>query len=195
MNTQSYKLPEQPELFFNPETHVYLANGMELPSVTTVLKNVGIVNTRFYTKAGTEKGTNVHLLLEYLDKDTLDWEEVTDSGLEHIQNWERFKAEYEVKILNIETPLYHPLIRFAGTIDRFAIVSGLPAVIDIKSGAYAKWHELQITFYAMIVSYLLNMPVEKYLVYTKKYKVRHVEKNLIPVCEAILRVEKWKREK
>jgi hypothetical protein len=56
-------------LELNRETHTYTPN---LPSVTTILKSVGLIDASFYTIEGRERGSAVHLACEYFDQGDLD---------------------------------------------------------------------------------------------------------------------------
>jgi len=201
LTSQSFKLSELLELSklanditFNAENHIYSINGSVLPSVTTMLLDLGLINTKYFKQTDAEKGHRIHHLLELLDQDKLDWESLTDPELIHVQNWNTFKLDYGVDILMIEQPIYHPIYLYAGTIDRFALVKGKLAVIDIKSGYPMTWHQLQLGLYGMIVEYVLKQEIEMYDVYTKRYTVRKVPREIYNVCEAVLTLWRWKYE-
>ena len=46
---------------YDDETHTYTLDGGNLTSVTTLLKDVDIINNKFYTEAGANNGKRRHL--------------------------------------------------------------------------------------------------------------------------------------
>ena len=46
------------------ETHTYTPN---LPSVTEILRSVGLIDATWYTEEARQRGTAVHLACEYWD--------------------------------------------------------------------------------------------------------------------------------
>jgi hypothetical protein len=71
-------------LEFDAATHTYRLDGELVPSVTTVLKSVGLVEyshiPQDVLQAAAHRGTAVHYALELLDRGELDYESLdTDS--------------------------------------------------------------------------------------------------------------------
>jgi RecB family exonuclease len=65
----------------------------------------------------------------------------------------KFKEERKVEIQGIEIGAYHPLLGYAGRIDRLALIDGIPSIIDIKTGTFAKASQLQMILYGMMFTY------------------------------------------
>ena len=52
--------PEARAIRFDPATHRYWAGVRELLAVTTVLRDAGLVDGRWYTEVARARGTNLH---------------------------------------------------------------------------------------------------------------------------------------
>ena len=136
-------------LVFEPELHRYTVDGVEVPSVTTILKEIGIIDTTYYTASGAATGKTKHQMLEVLDRGELDWTAVPDEWLWICEAWVRWLGDCE--ILAIEEPVCHEILGYAGTPDRVLLVDGEKTVVDIKSGGHERWHLLQCQMYAACV--------------------------------------------
>lgn len=178
-------------LEYNDSTHQYFLDGTELTSVTTLLAECGIVNNKFYTKEGADNGRRRHKVTELFDKGELKWEDVLEEDLPYLEAWIQFKEDYEVKIQYIEQQMYHPLLGYAGTIDRLAEIKGQPVVIDIKTGAKAKWHELQLILYGMMIEPRPNLMVV-YLKKNGKYKEERCDYRDQRFAMDVVGVNQWK---
>ena len=112
-------------LEFQESTHTYTLDGVRVPSVTQILKPMysfyGVPDEVLQAKA--ELGTNVHRACELLDNDDLD--EDSEEGLAalepiagYLAGYKKFKADKKPVVIANEQRLYHPLHKYAGTIDR-----------------------------------------------------------------------------
>jgi hypothetical protein len=128
-------------------THQYFIDGVEVPSVTTVLKSAGIIDDRFYTEAGRERGTAVHLACQLLDEDDLDWDSVTEEISGYVKAYQAFKKDSGFKPLKIEEAVYSRSYQYAGRFDRLGEIDGNLVLMDIKTGSIPKWVELQLAGY------------------------------------------------
>ena len=128
-----------PDLLFEPIRHEYRMQGQVIPSVTQVLEGLH----RFdmvpdaVLQAAQQRGTDVHLACQYLDEGDLDEEALPDSIAGYVEGWREFLADYRPRFAGIETRVFHPRLRYAGTADRFAAIAGEPWVIDIKTAKHA----------------------------------------------------------
>lgn len=127
-------------LQFDPVAHAYTIAGVRVPSVTQVLKPLynfdGIPPGVLQAKAAL--GTAVHRACELLDNDDLD--EESDAGRAalaplagYLAGYKRFKSDKKLKILHNEQRLFHPVHRYAGTIDRSYAMEGHIWDVDLKS--------------------------------------------------------------
>lgn len=142
-------------LRFVEETHQYFlafesgGGELELPALTDILKSVGIIDDRWYSKypEAAERGKKIHLALAHLDGPGLDWGTVEESFFPYIEAYSDFLIQENFTIQAIESPIYHKDKLFAGTPDR-VITTDRRIILDIKTGGRELWHELQLTGYA-----------------------------------------------
>jgi hypothetical protein len=123
-------------LEFEDEDHVYRANGDIIPSITQVPKLAGMSSFRPGMEWYMDKGKALHKATELYDKGVLD-EDTIDPAIEgEFSAYKRFRAEAGITIRSIETRLWCPKYRFAGTLDR--IIEG-PTSYNLylrKNGTY-----------------------------------------------------------
>lgn len=124
-------------LEFEPLSHSYAWDGKVVPSVTAIMSPLvsyyRVPSERLRLAA--ERGTAVHALTEAWDK--AEYQDHFDTfHMEHggfLQAWIRFREDYDFTPTHIEERVYHPLHEYAGTADRFGVVKGHLAVVDIKT--------------------------------------------------------------
>jgi len=128
-------------LTFEESTHTYTLDGQEIPSVTQVLKAEGFINTDFIDPWYAERGTAVHKATELFDLGTLDESSLDPRIVGYLEAWKKYRRDtgYTPDPDMIERRMYHPTLKYAGTIDR----PGL----DIKSGSPEPWHVIQAAGY------------------------------------------------
>jgi hypothetical protein len=122
-------------LQFDEEKHAYSWNGKPVPGVTSLLKHLhsfeGIPAS--VLEAACERGTAVHLATEYFDLGILDEESIDSAIAGYVDAWRRFRAENDTVWSHVEAQCYHPLLRYAGTVDRVGTLNGDQWVLDIKT--------------------------------------------------------------
>ena len=138
----------KPRIEFDEARHEYRVNGRVTPSVTQVLKAVGLLADYdnldpFYA----ERGHAVHAACEFDDKGTLDEESVDEEVAGFLAAWRALKKESGLVVVEIETVVTGP--GYAGRVDRVVEIKGRRGVLDIKTGQPAAWHQLQTAAYAM----------------------------------------------
>lgn len=123
-------------LTFNEERHEYRLDGEVIPSVTQVLGKLhdfGMVPADVL-EAACQRGTIVHKLCEFHDQRDLDPESIGDYW-RYLDAWIAFCADYKAEWTHIEHKGHSARYGFAGTMDRFGRVKGIPHVVDIKTSA------------------------------------------------------------
>jgi hypothetical protein len=130
-------------LVFDQATHSYERDGVRLPSVTQVLKSVGIIDPDKYASGAAARGTAVHLACQYLDEGDLDEATIAPELTGYLAAYRKFLADTGWKWIGIEHRLAHKSLNYAGTIDRISV----DLVLDIKSGQPEDWHRLQAAAY------------------------------------------------
>jgi hypothetical protein len=139
-------------LEFDAATHTYRLDGELVPSVTTVLKSVGLVEyshiPQDVLQAAAHRGTAVHYALELLDRGELDYESLDPSIEFYVKAYGRFCAESGFIPAHIEYRVFHGLHRYAGTLDRTGVLDGALTVLDFKTGLVLPGHAVQLAAYA-----------------------------------------------
>jgi hypothetical protein len=127
-------------LTFDPDRHIYSVDGKRLPSVTDIIKPLmifGDVGIQIIQQAA-RRGTAVHEyaeLIDYgIDPDDL---EVEPELAGYVTAYTRFLRDYKPEWELIEKPLYSLELGYAGTLDRFGIIDGEKAIVDIKTSSSA----------------------------------------------------------
>ena len=190
-----------PVLTYEEGAHKYNLDGIEVPSVTTLLKNAGYMKALgFYTKAGSDNGSRRHLLTELYDKNTLDYSTIAIEDMPYLECWIHAKKDLEIVVQpdEIEIKMFHPYLLYAGTADRVSTVAGVRTVIDLKSGAKEKWHELQLILYGLMYAELYEQPLPNLMgVYLKKngkYNFREYTYENKKYALAAVLAEQWKNK-
>lgn len=137
-----------PNFTFDPKEHIYRLDGVVLPSVTQILEDVGFINSDFYTEEARVRGQRVHLLCQFFDEGDYSVGEARQFNLDgYVESWRKLKERMAFKILEIEKPGYHPILKYAGTPDRVAILGNRGCVLDFKTGDEEFWHPYQSAAY------------------------------------------------
>lgn len=120
-------------LEFIEDEHLYLCDGIILPSVTQILKikfggKYNGVNRKTLTRAS-EKGTEVHKAIELYCK------EGKESELPELRNFKFLKSKYGFKVLDNEVPVIlfdngEPIA--GGRLDLVISMDGKTGLADIK---------------------------------------------------------------
>jgi hypothetical protein len=185
------------------------ADGKEhiLPSVTTILADMGLLDTRWFEPEDAERGTYVHKACEYLDQGDLDEDSVREDFKGYVDGWKAFKADYKFKPDLIERRLWFPQHpHFAGTLDRTGTLNlTVPqtCLIDIKSGSnYQKLYTSYqlVGYYTLLKANKLPLPevvMSAHVHKDGKYKVYTVDnpERLIPGFMAFVGAYYAKRER
>lgn len=155
------ELAEPPKPALDEATHRYSHGGATYPSVTGILRAVGIVNYSAIPAAALEKaalrGKYAHLAAELDDKGQLDESTLDDALRPYLAAWRSFRAELHRRdgvILQewIERPMVSIALGYAGTVDRIVRIDGEDVTLDIKTGKLQRWTGVQLAAYDMIRS-------------------------------------------
>lgn len=123
------------------------ADGRPMLGTTDVLKSQGFFDPEQYTVEGRERGTFVHDASVLVDADDLDDASVPASYAGYIESYRRFLDSHRPTWFLTETLIADDLLDYCGTLDRFGVLRSSLWVIDLKTGAKAKWHGLQVAAY------------------------------------------------
>ena len=137
-------------LEFIEGSHTYLWNGVQVPSVTQILRewvklrsDRGYVHTitgnsvdvTTFENAG-DFGTAVHMGAKLIMTGGLDWEALDPALVPPLRQFEKWLDDYNVRPIYIEQPMYSPKHMVAGTPDIIGVVQGFTHIdiTDIKTG-------------------------------------------------------------
>lgn len=138
-------------LQLEPSTHTYRLDGQVIPGVTSVLKGVGIIDYSFIPQdvlqEASRRGTAVHVALQHYDEGTFDRGSFNPEWLGYIDAYERFLEQSRFQPAQIEQKIYHPLHRYAGTLDRTGLLDDDLVILDFKTGLVLPGHALQLAGY------------------------------------------------
>jgi PD-(D/E)XK nuclease superfamily len=126
---------------FDEPTHTYTVNGRAVPSVTTVLKSVRLIDFGAVADATLERarqrGTAVHQILHYLIEGALDQNSVDPALAGYVESAKAWLFDSGFTPIAVEQRLYHPAYHYAGTTDLVGYLNGTPTVADWKTGRAA----------------------------------------------------------
>lgn len=149
-------------LRFDPEEHRYWLDDREIPSVSSILSPI---TSPLYSRMPewrreetALRGTYAHKATELYDLDRLNWETLDPKLEPYVNAWLAFRYASDVEILEIEQRVAHPILWYAGTFDRVAILNGQLTVLEIKTtaGSPEAWWGLQTAAYQQ--AYNLDKP-------------------------------------
>jgi hypothetical protein len=126
--------------------------GVSLPSVTEILKSVGLMPEYWGGDRPAQLGTAVHRACHFDDEGDLDEATVDPEVLPCLGGWRRFKREIPIRIFGNEVEVEHPL-GYIGHTDKIVefINTVRCGVIDLKSGIPHRWHAAQAMAYRAAV--------------------------------------------
>lgn len=163
-------------LTFDPETHTYRVGEEIIPSVTQILKEVGLIDTSHFKPEHAERGTRVHEATQFWDETGMVDDTIPEELLGYLDAWRKFREETGFTPTHIEQSFFSKQ-GYAGTVDRIGKTHKInPILLDIKSGPPAPWHRLQLCAYSLLAKLELNIPVwEAWGVHLKKDGIYSVE--------------------
>jgi len=126
-----------PELTFEERWHVYRLNGLEIPSVTTLMKPLsdgiyGFIDREVLNRAAA-RGTAVHNAIENYVKFGI--EDISPEHAGYFNGFLKWYTEHGVTPYGSEVRLYHKAFLYAGTADMMAGVDGLDTLVDFKTSS------------------------------------------------------------
>lgn len=143
-------LTADPSLSFDPVEHRYFVGTRELISVTTALKEAGLVNSDYYTADSAARGTAIHQAIHDMDEGRLSNIDDCDADLRpYVRAYRLFCAWAQPTWCYIEHPVHDAVLGYAGRLDRAGTfgVNGMTCVLDVKTGGVQSWAALQLAAY------------------------------------------------
>ena len=129
---------------FDPRTHSYFMNEVEVPGNTFTIQDNGFADTDYCTEEGRTRGSRVHLLTQFLDEGDYDPAEARKYDLEgYVESWRKAKVRYGFEVVLCEEVMFHKVFRFGTILDRVLNWDGFETIAEIKSGAVELSHPYQ----------------------------------------------------
>ena len=185
-------------LEYQDEYHVYLVNGLWVPSITTILEAVfpdkyaGVLPSTLQNAA--ERGTKIHAALEEYATTGVD-----TSGLEEVRNFRFLQRQYDFIPIRTEVPviLYDDSIPFAaGRLDMLLNEGDKLGIGDIKTTYTLDTNYLgyQLNLYRIAYQQSYGHHID-FLRGIHLREKKRVYKN-IPINDAVVwdAVDKWRKE-
>jgi hypothetical protein len=172
---------EMSKLIFKPETHEYFVDGIRYPSVTQVLNEwiltySGYVNTitdvvigKEVFEAAQDFGSAIHLAIKYLLTTGLNWDGLDPSLIPPLKQFEQWRKDIDLEVLNCEEPMFSQRYGYAGTPDIIAGSKNGLVLVDIKTGDYGRI-EAQVAAYEQLYREHVGVrrSIEKRVLYLPK---------------------------
>jgi hypothetical protein len=167
---------------FDALNHEYIDRhtGIVYPHITGMLEATGWIDDTWFTEESCERGTAVHRLTADYDLGALDVESCVSAFrgylLSHVAAMTSLRA-MGLEVLSVEQPAVHPTLRFGGRPDRVIVFAGAKGILEGKSGAPERSHQIQTALQAILVADDHQLPAHlmtRYCLYWKangKYKL------------------------
>ncbi len=130
-------------LVFQPKDHRYFLDGREIPSNTTMIKEAGLIDDRWFTEESRERGTAVHQACHFLCEKDLDWSTVRPDYVPYVQACADFIKTTGFQVERNEFPVWSHH-GYATTPDAMGILDGRRSLINFKTGSISRWVPLQL---------------------------------------------------
>jgi len=154
----------KPSFAFDAAQHEYveLPSGRILPHITGLLERAGWVDKQWYTDECRTRGTAVHTLTADYDIGAIEDPASVVSAYSgwlhaHVAAMRLIGAK---RFTHIEVPLVSATYQYGGRPDRGLEMYAALSVLEIKSGAYDRAHEVQTALQAILLADEWHIPAE-----------------------------------
>lgn len=123
-------------LTYDDSAHIYRYGGVVIPSVTQCISALYAGAFEKIPQAilerKTEIGKAVHLATQYHDEGCLDRESLDETVRGYVDAYIKFLSENDCQWTGVEQRVFHPVHKYAGTLDRKGYVNGEFTYLDLK---------------------------------------------------------------
>ncbi len=142
-------------LTFEPEAHVYRWRGAVVPSVTQILKDLGLSPNYPEDRGWLQFGRDIHRCCDLVLRDRL--ESCGPVYLPYVEAFRDVVKTYQIEPINTEMQVYHPSLGYAGTLDLHCRIFGRDeALLDYKTGIPPECVGLQTSGYDLALASMLG---------------------------------------
>lgn len=170
----------QPKYAIKPlDPHGYEIDGAPVPSVTEILEDLGLSDYSFVPEDdldwAKDRGSAVHTATHFYDDGDLNDDDLDDRVRPHVEAYKNFREDTGFEPTHIEIPVWHPVNRYAGTLDRIGVLNGVSVLVDLKSGQPPPTVGLQTAAYQLAAKCTYDLtPVKRFSLWLKddgRYKL------------------------
>ena len=174
------------------ESHVYHDSaGRVVPGVTGIIRACGLMDENGWNDYARDRGRAVHKAVELYERGTLDPDSLDPAIVPYLAAWVEFKEQTGYVALECEQIVFHPIYRYAGTLDQVGVLDSKSAVVDLKTGAQAAWWGVQTAAYNAVAKRRVRYSLELKGDGTWRL-VQHTDKRDINIFLACLTVAGWR---
>ena len=137
---------------FDEKEHKYSYGGKQLPSVTTVIKEVLNITYPEYANFHATRGTYVHKAIELYLKNNLDFGSIDETIKPYLDSFITFQNKANIEPVLLEERFADKNISFAGTVDIVGKVKGKTYLFDIKTGQKQDSYNAQMAGYKKLLN-------------------------------------------
>ena len=146
-------------LTFQEDGHIYRLNGVEIPSVTEILKEAGLSDMSKIPASVLERALNfgkaVHKAIELSSKGSLCHDSLDPLLLPYLNGWKAFVEDFGYVCQKYEYRHHHGTYRYGLTIDQAGIITKGKyqgaTLGDIKTGQPYPSHKFQLAGYKLAI--------------------------------------------
>ena len=180
-------------LKFDEESHVYTLDGIEIPSVTTIIR--GVMGNPFEKiRCGEwhmQRGSAAHAVYELLGQgENLSQYDIDPTLTPFIENWRDWKNTMQPEIIATEQKVHSRRMWYAGTLDLLCRENGLLTILDYK-GSASRQDRWQLAAYKEALEEKTNAEIGQAISLQINEKGWKVTKRLTG-SELVAAVKEWK---
>ncbi len=184
---------------FNEEDHSYRQDNNIYPSVTQILKRVGIIDTTWYSEETAQRGTDIHKIIAEIEitHDPLTILDIEEEYIGYITAYSKFVVDNKPVIIEMEKPRININLGYAGKPDIIARLNNKKCIIDIKTGSQEKWHGIQLSAYKLLLASddVIQSLYGLYLQKNGNYRlIEYLDRDYRDIWLAALTLYKWMEE-
>lgn len=165
----------------------------DLPHVTDLLKEAGLIDTKWMTEYARDRGSAVHLAAMLHNEDDLDESSLAPDVAGFFRGYKAFLENVKPTIIGSEIPVENRVLGYCGTSDILLMIRARKGALDIKCGPPDAWHALQLAGYAGC----FPEPLARWNLYLTKgggyALVEHKSRGDWPAFKAVLLLAQWRK--
>lgn len=140
-----------PETLRLDRQHRYWLGAEEILGTSFILADNGLVDSSWFTEEARSRGTVVHQVLAGIHSGyTFNWDDLHEKLHGFVRSGLAFRDRMKYEVLDVEQMRWHPIYRFAGTLDLRIRMNDYEYILDWKTGKAAKATRYQLAAYDLL---------------------------------------------